>query len=103
MLKIIKNGETLATVNAPTWVRLQENGCFAISNEKDANGIVVDGTVYHVLGKPDLEGHESVILSEITETEYQREQKADQDARQLQNDTAVAELSILLATLMGAN
>lgn len=63
----------------------------------------MDGTVYHVLGKPDLKGHESVILSEITETEYQREQKADRDARQLQNDTAVAELSILLATLMGAN
>lgn len=63
----------------------------------------MDGTVYHVLGKPDLKGHESVILSEITETEYQREQKADRDARQLQTDTAVAELSILLATLMGAN
>lgn len=88
-------------MNSPVYVRQQENGCFALSNELEAQGVVVDGTVYHILGREPLEGHEDVTLVEISETAYQREQAEAQAAQQLQNETAMAELSILLATLMG--
>ncbi len=101
MFKIIKDGTTLATVNSPTWVKQQENGSFTLSNEAEAQGVVVDGTVFHITGREPLEGHEDVILAEVNETTYQREQEAASSLRQLQNETAVAELSILVATLLG--
>ena len=62
----------------------------------------VDGTVYHVSGRPEIEGNETVILGEITETAYHREQAAEQEAKQLQMDTALAELSILIASAIPA-
>lgn len=88
-------------MNNPVWVKQQENGSFALSSEAEAQGVVVDGTVFHLPGREPLEGHEEVILSEISETAYQREQEQASSLRQLQNETAVAELSILVATLLG--
>ena len=101
MVRIIKDSTPLATVTTPTWVKLQENGSFALSIEGEAQGVVVDGTVYHLTGKEPREGCEDVILAEISETAYQREQEEAANTRQLQNETAMAELSILMATLLG--
>lgn len=97
MYRIVKETETLATVTALSWVRLQNNGCYALCNEDDAQGIVVDGTVYHVAGKPDLTGAETVAIGEISEVAYQQEQKVAQEATQLETQIALAELSILIA------
>lgn len=85
----------------PTWVKLQENGSYALSTEAEAQGVVVDGTVYHLTGKSPLEGCEDVILAEISETAYHREQEEAANTRQLQNETTLAELSIMMATLLG--
>ena len=48
-----------------------------------------------------MEGHAEVTLVEVSETDYYLERAAALEAQQLQNETAVAELSILLSTLMG--
>ncbi len=37
--------------------------------------MVVDGQVYHILGREALEGHEDVMVTEIDEMIYQREQE----------------------------
>lgn len=97
MYRIVKETDTLATVTALSWVRLQDNGCYALCDEDIAQGIVVDGTVYHVAGKPDLTGAETVAIGEISEATYQKEQAAAQAETQLQMETALAELSILIA------
>ncbi len=72
MYKIMKENTALAVVTTPVWVKMQDNGSFALCEEAEAQGVVVDGTVYHVSGRPEIEGHETVILGEITETAYQR-------------------------------
>lgn len=102
MYKIIKENTVQAVVTTPVWVKMQKNGSFALCDEAEAHGVVVDGTVYHVSGRPEIEGYETVILGEITETAYQREQTEEQEAKQLQMDTALAELSILIASAIPA-
>lgn len=75
MYKILKEDTVLATVHNPTWVKLQDNGCFALCDIVSAQGVVIDGVVYHILGKPDITGSETVSLVEVSETTYQLEQK----------------------------
>lgn len=43
-------------------MRKAENGCFVLCQEAEATGIAHNGTVYHLLGREELEGAESVIL-----------------------------------------
>lgn len=70
-------------MQTPNWVKLQENGSFALSNEAEAQGVVIDGTVYHVVGKEALEAHEDVLVTDVDELAYQREQKAHLQAATL--------------------
>lgn len=42
-----------------------------------------------------------MVMLKISETDYQREQEEARAATQRQNETAMAELSILVATLLG--
>lgn len=101
MYRIFRNGDTLATISSLTFVRMQENGSYAVCDEADAQGIVLDGTVYHVLGLPDLDNVDTVTIIEISETAYQQEQAAAATESQLQNELALAELSMLIASMMG--
>ena len=48
MLRITKNGETLVTVNNPTYVCLAENGCFVLCETAAAQGVVIGGEGYHI-------------------------------------------------------
>ena len=100
MYKIIKEDKVLGTVTTPTWVKLQDNGSFALCSEESAHGVVVNGVVHHIAGKPELPGHDTVVVAHIDEIAYQQEQTSAQEAKQLQMDTALAELSILIANAM---
>ena len=62
MYRIVKDGAELALIEAPSYVRKAENGCFVLCQEAEATGIAHNGTVYHLLGRGELEGAESVIL-----------------------------------------
>lgn len=64
MYQIVKDGVALALTEAPTYVRLLENGCFALCTADAAQGIVHGGHVYHLLDRPELEGLETVTLEE---------------------------------------
>ncbi len=73
--KVFKNNEIIAVINSPTWVKQQENKTFLLCTEQEAQGIVINNDVFHVLGLPDIEGTESVALSKINEETYYAEQK----------------------------
>lgn len=38
--------------------------------------VVIEGTVYHVEGRDELDGTESILVTEISEIAYQKEQEA---------------------------
>ena len=48
MYKIIKKDAVLGIVSNLTWVCMQENGCYGLTVEDNAQGIALNGTVYHV-------------------------------------------------------
>ena len=96
MYKITNENNVIGVVTTPAWVKMQDNGSFVLCDEEVAQGVVVNNTVYHVLGKPELARHDAVVLGYIDEIAYQQEQ----EAKQLQMNTALAELSILIASAM---
>lgn len=98
MYRLVKDDATLTTLSSPVWVKLQSNGAFALCAEAEAQGVVLNGEVYHISGTDALEGKETVVVSEISETAYLTEQLAAQESIQIQNQIALAELSILIAT-----
>lgn len=100
MYRFTDDSGVVATLASPTWVKMQSNGSYALCAEPDAQGVAIDGTVYHIDGTPELDGVSTVILTEISEVAYQLEQQAALDARQLQTETALAEISIMLASSM---
>lgn len=66
----------MATVTNPVWVKKQDNGCYGLCDEQEAQGVVIEGTVYHVTGKEALDDVESIDMTEISEVTYQKEQEA---------------------------
>lgn len=67
MFKITKDGATLAMTEAPNYIKQAENGCFVLCPEAEATGIAHNGTVYHLLGRPDMEGAEITVMLEETD------------------------------------
>lgn len=70
MYKIIKDNTILAIVGTPTWVRKQDNGCYGLTTEDDAQGVALNGTVYHANGHPELDGTETVSVVEVDDGLY---------------------------------
>lgn len=92
MLQIIKNCVVIATVNNPTYVCKMDNGCFALCSEAEAQGVVVEGEVFHIAGRPDLEGAEDIQLVEKNETEHVITEKRAME--ETNNVTAIAFVSL---------
>lgn len=67
MYKITRDGETVAMTEAPSYVRRAENGCFTLCQEAEAAGIVHGGQVFHLLGRPDMEGAVATVMLEETD------------------------------------
>lgn len=66
MYKIINaEGRELGITELPYYIRLTENGSFVPCGEKDAQGVAVDGTPYHLFGRESMgEELETVLLRE---------------------------------------
>ncbi|BAK99469.1 hypothetical protein OBV_22710 [Oscillibacter valericigenes Sjm18-20] len=61
MYKVITTGGMeLGVTEHPQYVRKQPNGIMVLSGS--GNGITFDGTIYHLDGKPALDGYETVFL-----------------------------------------
>ena len=64
MYKIIKNRNTLAMTEAPTYIKKAANGCYVLCPEPEAQGIAYNGQVFHLLGREEMEDVETVMLEE---------------------------------------
>lgn len=64
MYTIFKNSAPLGYTDSPVFIRLQSNGCYGLCDVKEAQGVVFNGTPYHLLGKPDIPGLETVMVVE---------------------------------------
>lgn len=65
MYSIVKDNLEIGIVERPTYIRMQENGAYGLCDETEAQGIVYEGTPYHVWGMPKMENVESVALVEF--------------------------------------
>ena len=66
MFKItdISDGRSIGMTEAPTYIKQHENGCFVLCPEPEAQGISFEGIVYHIMGRPDLEGAVGTVTLE---------------------------------------
>ena len=67
MFKITKDGATMAMTEAPNYIKQAENGCFVLCPAAEATGIAHNGTVYPLLGRPDMAGAEITVMLEETD------------------------------------
>ena len=84
MFKIIKanSGESLGMTEAPTYIRKTDNGCYNLCPEaSEAPGIVYGGVVYHLLGRPELDGAEDTVALEETDAGVELAEAKDATAR----------------------
>ena len=64
MFRINRDGECIGMTEAPNYIRQAENGSYILCPEPEASGIAFAGSVYHLLGREELEGAETVMLEE---------------------------------------
>lgn len=66
MYQIYKDGETMAVVDEPIFIRRHTNGCFVQCPENQAQGIAIQSTPYQLLGRESMgEGLETVMAVEV--------------------------------------
>lgn len=64
MFRIIKDGASIGMTEAPNYIRQAENGSYTLCPEPQASGIAFAGNVYHLLGREQMAGVETVMLEE---------------------------------------
>lgn len=76
MYQIIKNNMVMAYVDSPVFIRLHENGSYVATTEEEAQGISIQSTPYHILGREELPGAvATVVISRIDGGVLAAEQK----------------------------
>ncbi len=65
MYKIIKDEEVIATQATLQWVKRQENGVFVRSAQPEAQGVLVNDTIYIIRGRAKVKGYEVVDVVEV--------------------------------------
>ena len=75
MYEIIKDGAVLALTESPNYIRLHPDGFYILCSEKEAQGVALNGTPYHLFGRTAMEGLETVVLAETDAGHILQEQK----------------------------
>ena len=65
MYKLSRNGESLGMTEALTYIKTAANGCYVLCPEPEASGVVFAGAVYHLPGRPELEGADTVAVEVV--------------------------------------
>lgn len=65
MYEIRKDGAAIALTEKVNYIRQHENGFYVLCDEKEAQGIAVNGTAYHLLNRPGMEGLDTVFIVEV--------------------------------------
>ena len=70
MYEIWKDGERLFMTEHLNYIRHHADGFYYLCPEEDANGVAVKGIPYHLEGKEELPGCETVLVQEIDAGKY---------------------------------
>lgn len=100
MYRIKKDGATVAMTEEPTYIKQAENGCFVLCRSEEATGIAHNGTPYHLLGREEMEGVETVMLEEVDAGRMLLEAEqaaADADAMTVDQELRLTMLELGLA------
>lgn len=63
MYRVFKDGEQLALLESPRFIKLQPNGYFGTCEEAEAQGVVIDNIAYSIDNR--LEGRQSVSYQKV--------------------------------------
>ena len=76
MYKIINaDGRELGMTEQPYYIRMSESGSYAPCSAKEAQGVALNGTPYHLFGRAAMEGLETVVLAETDAGRIMLDQK----------------------------
>lgn len=56
MYQIVKNGDLIAIVEEPNYIKLHSNGCFVKAAKEDAQGVAVRGVPFNLVGRNKMSG-----------------------------------------------
>ena len=70
MYSVIKNGKTIAMTERLNYIRLHTDGFYILCQKSEAQGVAVFGTPYHLYGREEMEGCETVIVQEVDDGNY---------------------------------
>ncbi len=62
MFKIIRDTQIIGMTERPNYIRQLDNGSYTLCDEPEAQGVAYEGTPYHLWGRPEMDGTESVAL-----------------------------------------
>lgn len=80
MFKIINaEGRELGMTERPYYIRLSESGSYTPCSEKEAQGVALNGTPYHLFGRTAMDGLETVVLAETDAGRVLKEQETAQE------------------------
>lgn len=67
MYRIIKvsDGTEIGVTDTIEFIRYGNSGCFAPADQKHAIGVAVNSVPYNLVGHDEIEGAETVVVSEI--------------------------------------
>lgn len=66
MYHVIKMDSTdLGITDSINYIRISEDGCFVPTDQEHAIGVAVDSVPYNLIGHDEIEGAETVVVSEI--------------------------------------
>ena len=52
----------MAYVGDPVFIRMHTNGCYVAATEDEAQGIAIQSTPYHILGREELPGAVATVM-----------------------------------------
>lgn len=61
----INTGANLGAVDKVTYIKIGESGDFATATEDDAIGVALNSVAYNLIGHEDIEGADTVVVSEF--------------------------------------
>lgn len=65
MYQILKNGQTIGYAEKPNYICRLDNGSWGLCTEREAEAIAFDEAVYPLQGKAEIDGAQTVLVTEV--------------------------------------
>jgi hypothetical protein len=72
----VTTGDEVAVSDNVYYIKVTDDGTYAPASEEEATGIAINSEAYNLLGKEDIGGKDTIVISEFNGGEYVANQKA---------------------------